>query len=94
MRERGSCLEVLTCVSCVGISRLSGTTRLYFNDAAADSRVNEPGAPTLHLVMPALDLSLSAGTGQKKSRDVFASGRDFSCNGPFTTFGTWTGTVP
>ena len=89
-------LEVQTRVSCVGISHVSGTARLWFNDGAADSRVNEPGSPTLHLVMPGatLNLSSSAGIGPKKTRDVFVGPRDLSCNGPFTSFGTWTGSVP
>ncbi len=89
-------IEVSTRVSCVGNSHTSGTARLWFNDAAANSRVNEPGAPTLSLVMPGatLDLATSPGTGPKKTKDVLVRGRDFSCNGPFTSFGTWTGLVP
>jgi hypothetical protein len=89
-------LEVLTRVSCIGNSHTSGTARLWFNDAAANSRVNEAGAPTMYLVMPGatLDLSPSVGTGPKKTRDVFVKGRDFSCNGPFSSFGTWSGTTP
>ena len=89
-------IEVSTRVSCIGNSHNSGTARLWFNDFAANSRVNETGAPTMYLVMPGgtLDLSSSAGIGPKKTKDVFVSGRDLSCNGPFTSFGTWTGTVP
>jgi hypothetical protein len=82
--------------SCVGTSHNSGTARLWYNDGAANSRVDEPGSPTLYLVMPGatLDLKPSAGLGPKKTKDVFVSGRDLSCNGPFTSFGTWTGSVP
>jgi hypothetical protein len=89
-------LEVLTRDSCIGTSHNSGTARLWFNDFAANSRVNETGAPTMYLVMPGatLDLSSSVGTGPKKTKDVFVSGRDFSCNGPFSSFGIWTGTTP
>ena len=36
-------LEVSVRNSCVGLSHNSGTARLWFNDAAANSRVNEPG---------------------------------------------------
>ena len=89
-------MEVFTRVSCIGNSHLSGTARLWFNDAAANSRVNETGAPTMYMVMPGvtLDLSSSVGTGPKKTKDLFVKGRDFTCNGPFSSFGTWSGTVP
>jgi hypothetical protein len=89
-------IEVFTRISCIGTSHNSGTARLWFNDAAANSRVNETGSPTLYLVMPGatLDLSPSVGTGPKKTKDVFVGARDLSCNGPFGSFGTWSGTVP
>jgi hypothetical protein len=89
-------VEVSARISCVGTSHNSGTARLWFNDGAANSRVDEPGSPTLFLVMPGATLNLSAlaGGGPKKTRDVFVGARDLSCNGPFTSFGTWTGSVP
>jgi hypothetical protein len=82
--------------SCIGTSHNSGTARLWFNDAAANSRVNEPNAPTMYLVAPGMSLNLSSsvGTGPKKTRDAFVGARDLTCNGPFTSFGTWSGTVP
>ncbi|HKA37557.1 MAG TPA: hypothetical protein VKH43_12110 [Thermoanaerobaculia bacterium] len=89
-------LEVSARNSCVGTSHNSGTARLWFNDAAANSRVNEPGAPTMYLVAPGITLNLSSsvGTGPKKTKDVLVGARDLTCNGPFTAFGTWSGTVP
>jgi hypothetical protein len=89
-------IEVLTRISCIGTSHNSGTARLWFNDGAANSRVDETGSPTLYLVMPGatLNLSPSAGGGPKKTKDVFVGARDLTCNGPFTAFGTWSGTVP
>lgn len=82
--------------SCIGSSHNSGTARLWFNDAQANSRVNEPNAPTMYLVAPGISLNLSSsvGTGPKKTRDVFVGARDLTCNGPFASFGTWSGTVP
>jgi hypothetical protein len=89
-------IELFVRNSCIGTSHNSGTARLWFNDSAANSRFNEPGAPTLYLVMPGLtlDLSSSAGLSPKKTRDVFVGARDTSCNGAYTSFGTWSGTVP
>ena len=89
-------IEVFARNSCVGTSHNSGTARLWFNDAAANSRVNETGAPTMYLVAPGVSLNLSAsvGTGPKKNRDAFVGARDLTCNGPFTSFGTWSGQVP
>jgi hypothetical protein len=93
-------LEVFVRNSCVGTSHNSGIARLWFNDGAANSRVSEPKSPTesttLYLVMPSATLELKpvAGSGPKKTKDVFVGARDLSCNGPWTSFGTWTGTVP
>jgi hypothetical protein len=85
-------IELFVRNSCIGTSHNSGTARLWYEDGA-DSRVNEPGAPTLYLV--GTTLALSPGAGPKKTKDVFVGSRDTSCNGPFTSFGTtWSGTVP
>jgi hypothetical protein len=50
----------------------------------------------MYLVMPGITLNMSSsvGTGPKKTKDAFVGARDLSCNGPFTSFGTWSGTVP
>ena len=50
----------------------------------------------MYLVMPGITLNLSSsvGTGPKKTKDAFVGARDFSCNGPFASFGTWSGTLP
>jgi hypothetical protein len=94
----GISIEVSVRNSCVGTTHNSGTARLWYNDTAANSRVNEAGAGTLYLVTPplsaALNLSSSPGLGPKKTKDVFVGARDTSCTGPWTSFGTWTGTVP
>jgi hypothetical protein len=90
-------MELSVRSSCLGSSDNSGTARLWFNDAKANSRVDGSGVPTtLYLVMPGstLNLSLSAGKG-KKTRDAFVDAPpDPTCNGPYTSFGTWTGLVP
>jgi len=88
-------LELLVRNSCLGTSHNSGTARLWFNNGA-NSRVDEPGAPTLYLVMPGttLDLRPSDGTGPKKTKDVFVGARDPLCTGDYKSFGIWSGTVP
>lgn len=91
-------IEVSVRNSCLGSSHNSGTARLWYNDAAANSRVDEPVAGTLYLrqgTVPPLVLGLLGdGPATRKSLDVFVGARDLSCNGPYTPFGTWTGIVP
>jgi hypothetical protein len=91
-------IEVSVRNSCLGSSHNSGTARLWYNDAAANSRVDEPVAGTLYLrqgtVLPLVLGVLGDGPATRKSLDVFVGARDLSCNGPYTPFGTWTGIVP
>lgn len=92
-------LELLVRNSCIGSSHNSGTARLWFNDAAANSRVDEPGTPTRYLrPAPLVGVLGNIGGGPKNSRDVFVgppvTPRDPSCIGPWASFGTWTGVVP
>jgi hypothetical protein len=74
----------------VGVSgHRSGTARLWFNDTAADSRLEASidGAPVSIYLRDAFMLEPSAGAGPKETIDVFV---DRLVNGnPFKPFGTW-----
>jgi hypothetical protein len=93
--------------SCVGSNKNSGSARLWYNDDAANSRVDEPGAPTLYLVRgdddgeddrehdeDGGDLSKNAGNGPKKKKNVHVNAPVPSCDGPYKSFGKWSGLVP
>ena len=70
----------------------SGTARLWWNDSAANSRVNEsPGFGNLYLT-GTNTLSTSVGPGPKKTSDVFVkkSGCPSQPEGNWKSFGTWT----
>ncbi len=79
----------------VGVSgHRSGTARLWFNDAAANSRFNATigGVTSNYYLVRAtastLDLASSPGLGPKKTVDVFV---DRAVGGnPFKPLGTWT----
>lgn len=72
-----------------GIGHRSGTARLWFNDAAANSHVDTTVngvARTFYLVTSG-GLSVAPGTGPKKTIDVFV---DRAAGGNlFKSFGTW-----
>jgi hypothetical protein len=74
----------------VGVSgHRSGTARLWFNDAAANSRLEASidGAPVSLYLRDGLILEPSPGPGPKKTIDVFVDKR---VNGnAFKPFGTW-----
>ena len=85
-------LELFVRNSCVGSNKNSGTARLWFNDAAANSRVDEPGTGTRYLRPPFfLD---GPGSGPRISRDVSVGSPVMTCNGPWVPFGIWAGLVP
>jgi hypothetical protein len=94
--------------SCLASPQNSGAARLWYNDAAANSRFNEPGAPTLYLVRGdddgeqewddhgdnGGDLNKNPGNGPKKKKNVKVHAPVLSCDGPYKSFGKWSGTVP
>jgi hypothetical protein len=94
--------------SCLASPQPSGVARLWYNDADANSRLDEPGAPTLYLVRGdddgewecddhgdnPNDLSKNAGNGPKKKKNVKVHAPAPSCDGPYKSFGKWSGTVP
>lgn len=70
----------------------SGTARLWFNDSAANSHFSTTigGATTSNFLLNGFGLGPVAGSGPKKSIDVFV---DRAVGGnPFKPFGTWTTT--
>jgi hypothetical protein len=70
-----------------------GTARLWYNDSAANSRVNVTiGAVTnTYYLLDGLVLGTAAGPGPKKTSDVLVN-RNVGGN-PFKPFGTWTRTL-
>ena len=71
---------------------VSGTARLWFSDAAANSRFNATvnGASTDYFLLNGFLLGTSAGPGPKTTIDVLVN-RNVGGN-PFKPFGTWTKT--
>lgn len=102
-------VKLLVRNSCLASPQNSGAARLWYNDAAANSRFDEPGAPTLYLVRGdddgeqecddhgdnnGGDLSKNAGNGPKKKKNIKVHAPVPSCDGPYKSFGKWSGTVP
>ncbi len=101
-------VKLLVRNSCLASPQNSGVARLWYNDAAANSRIDEPGAPTLYLVRGdddgewecddhgdnPNDLSKNIGNGPKKKKNVKVHAPVPSCDGPYKSFGKWSGTVP
>ena len=88
-------VELLVRNSCLGSTVDSDTARLWFNDKQANSRVDEPGVPTLFEVMTGTSAILNPSSGNgKKTVDAVVGAPDPSCTGAYTSFGTWTGLVP
>jgi hypothetical protein len=102
-------LKVLVRNSCLASPQPSGVARLWYDDSS-QSQVNEIGAtaalPTLYMVRgdddedencdherDRGDLSTSTGT-KKKKRDVKVQAPVPTCDGPYRSFGKWSGTVP
>jgi len=85
----GDRLEIRLSVRVAATGHRSGTARLWFNDAAADSRFGAMiggGAVELHL-LDGFRLEAVAGTGPMRTIDVFV---DRAAGGnPFRPFGTW-----
>jgi hypothetical protein len=70
----------------------SGTARLWFNDSAANSQFSTTigGATTTNFLLNGFGLGSVAGSGPKKTIDVFV---DRAVGGnPFKAFGTWSRT--
>jgi hypothetical protein len=98
-------IRVLVRNSCLGSPQLTGVARLWYDDSSM-SQFTESGVPSLYLVRgdddeneifdhdrDRGDLSTSPGHVKKK-RDVRVWPAVPSCNGPYRSFGTWSGTVP
>jgi hypothetical protein len=89
----GSTLSVKLFVrnACTGSGKNSGTARLWFNDAAADSRVEATiGSPVTYYLRDGFALATTPGPGPKQKIDVAAGAK---CS-PFKSFGTWSLTLP
>ncbi len=98
-------IKVLVRNSCLGSPQLTGVARLWYDDNS-QSQVNVPGVPTLYLVRGEDDEreewdhdrdrgDLSTTTSRlKRKRDVRVWPKVPSCDGPYRSFGTWSGTVP
>ncbi|MCM3906396.1 MAG: DUF5011 domain-containing protein [Pyrinomonadaceae bacterium] len=73
-------------------SHVSGTARLWYNDAAANSRFTATvnGSSNTYFLRDGFVLATAAGPGPKKTIDVFVH-RNQNDN-PFKPFGTWTKT--
>jgi len=77
--------------ACTGSGKNSGTARLWFNDAAADSRLDLTlGNPSTRHVASGFALAPAPGPGPKLTIDVAAGAKCSS----FKPFGTWTMTLP
>ena len=85
----GETLGVRLSVRIAATGHRSGTARLWYNDAAANSRWNLTinGVATTFYLGNGFALIPSAGTGPKRTSDVFV---DRAVGGnPFKPFGTW-----
>jgi hypothetical protein len=76
--------------ACTGSGHNSGVARLWFNDAAANSRFRATvDAPADYYLRDGSALATTAGPGPRRTVDVQAGAR---CNA-FKTFSTWTVTL-
>ena len=84
-------IKLLVRNACSGSGHNSGTARLWFNDAAANSRfdatVDDQGGDDY--LLDGGVLGASAGAGPKKTIDVSAGAK---CSA-YKPFGTWTRTL-
>jgi hypothetical protein len=84
-------IRVLVRNACTGSGKNSGTARLWFNDAAADSRFAATiGASATYFLRDGFALGTAAGQGPKTTIDVAAGAK---CS-PFKTIGTWSAALP
>jgi hypothetical protein len=85
----GDTLSLRLSVRVASTGHRSGTARLWFNDAAANSRFSATiaGAPNSYFLRSGSTLTATAGSGPKSTIDVFV---DRAVGGnPFKPFGTW-----
>ena len=85
----GDTLSLRLSVRVASIGHRSGTARLWFNDAAANSRFSATiaGATNSYFLRNGSMLAITAGAGPKSTIDVFV---DRAVGGnPFKPFGTW-----
>lgn len=84
-------IKVFARNACTGSGKNSGTARLWYNDAAANSRFDATiGSPATRYLVNGLALSTSPGSGPQKTVDVAAGAK---CSA-YKSFGTWSVTVP
>jgi hypothetical protein len=77
--------------ACTGSGKNSGRARLWYNDAAANSRIGATiGSSNTYFLVNGLSLSAVPGPGPKKTIDVQAGPK---CS-PYKLFGTWSRTLP
>ena len=94
----GSSLSIKLSVrnTCSGTTHNSGTARLWFNDAQADSGFDATigNANSDYFLRDGLALGTAEGSGPKKTVDVFVDSKAPCPTRPFTAFGTWSITLP
>ena len=86
--QSGALLSVTLLIrnACTGSGKNSGTARLWYNDAAANSRFEESvNVPMTHYLLTGFLLGDMPGTGPKATVDVAAGSK---CSA-YKTFGTW-----
>ena len=84
-------IKLLVRNACTGSGKNSGTARLWFDDAAANSRFNATiGSPHTYFLGDGFALTSISGPGPKKTIDVAAGAK---CSA-FKPFGTWSVTLP
>jgi hypothetical protein len=83
--------------TCSGLTHVSGTARLWFNDAQADSGFDATimGITNSHYFLRSGSaLGTAAGTGPTNTADVFVESKATCPTRPFSTFGSWSITLP
>ena len=83
-------IKLLVRNACTGSGKNSGTARLWFNDATANSRFSASvGSAATYFIRNAFSLATTAGPGPRQTIDVAAGAK---CS-PYKTLGTWTTTI-
>jgi hypothetical protein len=96
--ETGATLAITLSVrnTCSGRTHNSGTARLWFDDGQAKSRFDATidGTATDYYLRSGSALNTTAGSGPKRTADVFVDNTAACPARPFTPFGTWSIAVP
>jgi hypothetical protein len=81
-------------INCSHDSHASGTARLWFNDAQAKGRFDINGATSDYYLLNGSALGTAQGSGPKRTIDIGVDKRVACPMRPFTSFGTWSTTLP